>query len=908
VNMPPLTLEEKLQSAIINNSSNEIKQFFKSNPTFPKDHNFSKGRGARFTPLTYAAAMGSMEAVSVLLKQGADPNVMDEFDLPPLVRATQFQLVDHTKQRATIAAIFAELLKNKANADFTLADGATLLCLLAQDGYTEAAEVFLKYAPHLLNKTRHDFKCPLLLAVEFKHLDMVRLLVKYKADPNLKIKKEKTILMGAVIVNADKELVKEILEAENKPDIDARDSDGATALMSACQNNNVGLVKLLLEKGANTSLLAFNNQAAAITIAAQTGNFGIISLFRNRPLATGLCMHPCFVLLLIKLDNEKIFEMIVKELLNQGYVFNDDRFKESFSATIKLSELWKYEILEKHGATLTKSTTTNGDIAVQLSSHATEVASESVIENIMPKQENFLNELEREFINKRGLFLQESSYKEKLNALITMMKMIPNDLTEDLAESLSLTNVFNELVRNHFVILSDNGAPGKDYFFSSSAFFAIGAYVPILTDDVVFVASAKKFYAKACRFFFNSNPEFVENLELYFEYASCGEEELAFFNEIVGGLTIRQFDPDLLEETMDILSGFVKTTLALDNKDVLTQTRKLDLTLYYLNFLKIYPTETPDEYLSVINTARNLLSTLGKKYSRYQEYTQLLNEVEFKCIYNLAIKSKDPEDVQEAQQLLKSENRFSVKERQQYAEKLGALIPVENEPSKKLPEFGKRKTKPRAAPAPVEQKKEEITGSDSENIDAKITLLREVERAAEAERKKEADHYLKLRKDEAKRRRNEKKLAFNTSVAPPPAEPARKWSENEVRQFFASIIKPADKLLMLDHPGGGEPGTYWACLSVDPKAFANPNEYQLYLGKFNEARVRNDDKDSGIVHVNDHYYLRVQKRLPRVHAAEFQIENGPTFLQFGDYKSHIEHVKAMKKAPPPATRLSEKIS
>jgi len=912
--MPPRAPEEKLKIAIDNNNSNEIKQFFKSYPEFSKNRAFSKGAYAKYTPLTYAAKMGKENSVGALLKQGLNPSAVDEHGLSPLAVATTFEYDDPHKKRTTIADIFTILLKSQPDVNFTLPDGATLLCLLAQDGYAEAIDILLQHAPHLLNKTRFDTKYPLLLATEFKNFDAVRTLVKYKADPNLRILKRQNALMAAVIVNASKELVKELLEGENQPEIDAVDTDGATALMVACDNSRPDLVKLLLDKGAKTELLAFNNQMAAITYAVKTKKLLMVALLRNQPLANGLCQHPAFLLCATDLDNKDIFEEVIKELFNQGYVFNDDRFKESYKTTISPDALWKYEMLEKYGATLSKSTYSNGNMGIHISTHATTAFAETAAINKISPEKAVVNRFIKEYVERKEIFLHKRSNQEMLEALIAIMQSVPQHLDENLAEGLFLSNAFDEVVRNHFIILMEEDT-AKDialeynYFQGSSAFFAMGAYVPNLLNHTIFVDAAKIFYSKASLFFLSNNKstEFAENLQIYFDYASLGEQDLNIFSTVVKNIEIFRLESIFLAEVKDMLFDFLQRLQVSEGENSLLQRRKLDFTLCYLNFLKTYPGEITDEYLEVINAARQLLDRLGKKYSKHHDHTQQLNILEFKCIYDLAVKTKDPETIQEAQQLLKNENLLSVKERQQYTNKLNELISVEKSPSPKLPEARKIKTKPRSAPQPLQQTKKEVD-KPAEDINAKLVRLMEEEKRLESQRKQEADHYLQLRKEVAEQRRNEKKDTSSRVVPLLPPQPTLKWTEAEVRQFYAGLIKPDYVVVMLDHPGGGDPGMYWACLTVDPKMFANPNEYNLYLGKFKEGRVREEGKDSGIVHVNDHYYLRVHTRLPRVHAKEFNIENGPTFLQFGDYTSHLEHVKIMKHPPPPAQYSSEKIT
>ncbi|MDY5918496.1 MAG: ankyrin repeat domain-containing protein [Treponema sp.] len=160
------------------------------------------------------------------------------------------------------------------------------------------------------NKTEEeDFvkkykRYPIIIASQYGHLEIVKLLISYKANLELKDEYETTPLIRAAqngYIDIIKELVnnganykdhqgailtlaafngkKDVVEYFLKKgvNVDAKDQDGNTALIKASINNQLEIVKYLIKNGADVNIK--NNDAiTALMVAAYSGHLDVVNL------------------------------------------------------------------------------------------------------------------------------------------------------------------------------------------------------------------------------------------------------------------------------------------------------------------------------------------------------------------------------------------------------------------------------------------------------------------------------------------------------------------------------------------------------------------------------------------------------------------------------------------------------
>lgn len=237
------------------------------------------------SPLMYAAALGSLDSMRLLLDAGVDPNAANNFDATPLMwcagDAAKVRLllskgakVDTRSKLGRTALLIAAyndgaieaarlLLEKDADVNARDKGGASVLALAAAANNIELARILISKGAKVNNVDELGFT-PLLNAAgnSDRNAAMVKLLIEHGAQVNVKSADSvETVKNGPLMIGRvtplqlaaqdNYEATEALLKAG--ADINAKDIRNATPLVFAVATDrpNPKIVKLLLENGAD---------------------------------------------------------------------------------------------------------------------------------------------------------------------------------------------------------------------------------------------------------------------------------------------------------------------------------------------------------------------------------------------------------------------------------------------------------------------------------------------------------------------------------------------------------------------------------------------------------------------------------------------------------------------------------
>ena len=220
----------------------------------------------KHTPLIRAIEMQHLEIVQALLKGGADPNAVAADGKTALMFAVESQK----------PALVQALLDAKVDVKRVEEDGNSPVLVAAQEMQPESIEII-----RLLGKAGAELNAstiivtPLVYAVEQGNAELVEVLLAAGADPNRETRGGKTPLAAAVYTP---ELLRVLLK--NKADPNLR-VGSATPLSEAILNDNAEAVEILLESGADPDL-ADPNGTTPLQLAEQNFKNDILEMLRAK--------------------------------------------------------------------------------------------------------------------------------------------------------------------------------------------------------------------------------------------------------------------------------------------------------------------------------------------------------------------------------------------------------------------------------------------------------------------------------------------------------------------------------------------------------------------------------------------------------------------------------------------------
>ncbi|MBP5427580.1 MAG: ankyrin repeat domain-containing protein [Clostridiales bacterium] len=236
------------------------------------------------TALMIAGKYGSAELVKYLVENGADVNLIEEFELGIMKVLKGFypgELVGHTVLRCMFERndinMINYLLNKGARLDSRDSLGCTELMQACLKNDTVMANSLIDLNANV-NAENIFGDTPLKYACDNNNMELVNYLVETGADINQKNLTEETVLMS-VCEQGNSNLAKYLIE--KGANINLKDIVGDTALIKSCKSKNTYLVKYLIMNGADTSITEGQRNVLLNAVSDDFELTNIINLFDN---------------------------------------------------------------------------------------------------------------------------------------------------------------------------------------------------------------------------------------------------------------------------------------------------------------------------------------------------------------------------------------------------------------------------------------------------------------------------------------------------------------------------------------------------------------------------------------------------------------------------------------------------
>ncbi|MCX5924239.1 MAG: ankyrin repeat domain-containing protein [Candidatus Dependentiae bacterium] len=255
------------------------------------------------TPLHAATKQGNVEAVRALLAAKANPNATDIEGFNPLHAATQKGSVE----------IMRLLLAAGVNPNIANKKGLTPLLIAVSAGRIEAVNALLDTGanPNISNDVGVT---PLHQAAFQGLLEIAKTLLDAKADPNTVIANGRTPLYEAVSKGRIK-IVRALLDKGANPSPD-HEKGGYVSLHVAIEQGDNEIIRALLDKGANPNITDWSSYNTPLYIAVKKENLEIVRALLSKGANSNIKTKYHYYPLVVAVEKRNV--AIVRALLDNG--------------------------------------------------------------------------------------------------------------------------------------------------------------------------------------------------------------------------------------------------------------------------------------------------------------------------------------------------------------------------------------------------------------------------------------------------------------------------------------------------------------------------------------------------------------------------------------------------------------
>ena len=269
---------------------------------FKADMTIRTSTGA--TPLIYAAIHGHANVVDALLS---------DYQCPMDAKGRDGYTALHYSCRYGHIDMVRLLIKHKANVNARTDSGDTPLTLAVINKHDNVVHALLSDSQCLVDSKGQDGYTALHYSCRYGHVDIVRTLVKHKANINAKTDSDDTPLTLATRNKHDN--VVHALLSDSQCLVDAKGQDGYTALQYSCRYSYVGIVRTLVNHKANVNARTYSGHTP-LTLAAINKHDNVVHALSDYNCEVYAKDKDAYTALL-HLSCERGYDSIVRSILNE---------------------------------------------------------------------------------------------------------------------------------------------------------------------------------------------------------------------------------------------------------------------------------------------------------------------------------------------------------------------------------------------------------------------------------------------------------------------------------------------------------------------------------------------------------------------------------------------------------------